>query len=59
MLLLLLAGFPLIALLPNEVASIRLAGLSLLWWYGGVAAPLLAWLIATAWLPARTTPDAE
>ena len=58
LLLLLLAGFPLIAFLPSQVASIRLAGLSVLWWYGGVGAPLLAWLIAVVWLPAArgTTP---
>jgi len=42
----LLAGFPLIALLPLEAGSIRVAGLSLLWWYGAVAAPALAWLVA-------------
>ena len=61
-LLLLLAGFPLITVLPNQVALIRLAGLSILWWYGGVGAPLLAWLIAVVWLPGarETTPtDAE
>jgi hypothetical protein len=44
-LLALLAGFPLIALLPSEVGSIRVAGLALLWWYGAVAVPALAWLV--------------
>ncbi len=51
LLLLVLVAFPVIVVLPNQVAVIRLAGLSLLWWYGGVIAPVLAWLIAVAWLP--------
>ena len=38
----LLAAFPLLAMLPNDVAGIRVAGLSILWWYGGVLAPLAA-----------------
>ncbi|HTY80573.1 MAG TPA: hypothetical protein VMI34_22280 [Candidatus Bathyarchaeia archaeon] len=46
LLLVLLAGFPLLVLLPSDVGSIRMAGLSLLWWYGAVAAPALAWLVA-------------
>lgn len=46
LLLLLLAGFPLIGALPSEAGSIRVAGLSVLWWYGAVAAPALAWLVA-------------
>jgi hypothetical protein len=45
LLLVLLAGFPLFALVPSEPGSIRVAGLSLLWWYGAVAVPVLAWLI--------------
>lgn len=51
-LLLLLAGFPLLGALPNQLAAVRVAGLSLLWWYGGVAAPLAAWLVAVIWIPA-------
>lgn len=47
---LLLAGFLLLGALPNQVASIRVAGLSLLWWYGGVLAPVLAVLVAVRWL---------
>jgi hypothetical protein len=50
MLALLLAGFLLLGALPNQVASIRVAGLSLLWWYGGVLAPLLAMVVAIRWL---------
>ena len=46
LLLLLLAAFPVLAALPSEAGSIRVAGLSLLWWYGAVAAPTLAWLVA-------------
>lgn len=42
---LLLAGFLLLDALPNQVASIRVAGLSVLWWYGGVLAPVAAVLI--------------
>jgi len=45
-LLLLLAAYPLIGALPSEAGSIRVAGLSVLWWYGAVVAPALAWLAA-------------
>jgi hypothetical protein len=57
LLLLLLVAFPFIDSLPDRVAMARLAGLSLLWWYGGVAAPLSAWLVAVAWLPDDRSPD--
>jgi hypothetical protein len=43
----LLAAFPLLAMLPNDVAGIRVAGVSILWWYGGVLAPLAAAATAT------------
>jgi hypothetical protein len=43
---LLLAGFFLLGALPNRTAGIRVGGLSLLWWYGGVLAPVLAALVA-------------
>ena len=46
LLLLLLAAYPLIGSLPSEAGSIRVAGLALLWWYGAVVAPPLAWLTA-------------
>ena len=42
LLLLVLVAFPAIDVLPHQVATIRLAGLSILWWYGGVVAPVLA-----------------
>ncbi len=56
LLLLLLVVFPVIAALPNQVAAIRMAGLSLLWWYGGVIAPVLAWLVAVTWLAEPPSP---
>ena len=46
LLLLLLVAYPLIGALPSEVGSIRVGGLALLWWYGAVVAPALAWLAA-------------
>jgi hypothetical protein len=60
-LVLLLAGFLLLGALPNQVASIRVAGLSLRWWYGGVLAPALAVLVAIRWLgePATAPPRDE
>ncbi len=47
---LLLVGFLLLGALPNHTASIRLGGLPLLWWYGGVLAPLAGVLAAVRWL---------
>lgn len=47
---LLLAGFLLLDALPNQVASIRVGRLSVLWWYGGVLAPVTAVLVAIRWL---------
>ena len=47
---LLLAGFLALGALPNQTASIRLGGLSLLWWYGGVLAPVMGVLAAIRWL---------
>ena len=56
---LLLAGFLVLAALPNQVAAIRVAGLSLLWWYGGVLAPVMAVLVGIRWLadPPRAPSD--
>jgi hypothetical protein len=45
-LLLLLVGAPLLALIPAAPGAVRLAGVSLLWWYAGLVAPLLATAIA-------------
>jgi len=47
---LLLAGFLLLGALPNQMASIRIGGLSVLWWYGGVLAPVTSVLVAIRWL---------
>jgi hypothetical protein len=47
---LLLAGFLLLGALPNQMSSIRVGGLSVLWWYGGVLAPVMGVLVAIRWL---------
>ena len=45
-LLVLLVGAPLLALAPAAPGAVRVAGVSLLWWYAGVVGPLLATSIA-------------
>ena len=45
-LLFLLAAAPLLALAPSAPGAVRLAGVSLLWWYAGLIAPLAATAIA-------------
>lgn len=57
LLLLLLLGFPLLSLLPNDVGAVRLAGVSLLWWYGGLLVPVLAGVIAVIALAAPPSSD--
>lgn len=47
---LLLGGFLVLGALPNQTASIRLGGLSMLWWYGGLLAPVLGVAVAICWL---------
>jgi hypothetical protein len=42
MVFLLLGGVLLLTLAPFEIGTIRLAGVSLLWWYGVLAVPVLA-----------------
>jgi hypothetical protein len=54
LLLALLAAPPVAALLPYDVGGVRLAGLSLEWWYAGAVAPILAVAIA-----AISTPSSE
>jgi hypothetical protein len=44
----LLAGALVLMTLPGDPGALRLAGVSLLWWYGAVAAPLAAVLLAAA-----------
>jgi hypothetical protein len=48
LLLLLLAGLLFLALLPDGLGGTRIGGVSLLWWYGSVGAPVLAWIVAVA-----------
>jgi hypothetical protein len=45
-LLVLLVGAPLLALAPAAPGAVRLAGVSLLWWYVGLVAPVLATTLA-------------
>jgi hypothetical protein len=47
-LIVLLAGAPLLALAPAAPGAVRIAGVSLLWWYVGAAAPLVATAVAIA-----------
>jgi hypothetical protein len=54
LLLALVAAPPVVALLPYDVGAVRLAGLSLEWWYAGAVAPILAVVIA-----AISTPPSE
>ena len=46
MLIVLLAGAPLLALAPGAPGAVRIAGVCLLWWYVGAAAPLAATAVA-------------
>jgi hypothetical protein len=52
LLLLVLVSGPLALLLPGDIGSIRLGGVSLLWWYEGLVAPVAAAAAAIRWLPA-------
>jgi hypothetical protein len=49
-LLVLLGLAPVLALAPATPGAVRIAGVSLLWWYAGVAAPLAATVLATVLL---------
>jgi hypothetical protein len=44
---LLLGGGVLLTIAPYEVGTIRLAGVSLLWWYGLVVAPVVTVAVTT------------
>ncbi len=46
----LLALFAFLLLAPRSPGAVRLAGVSLSWWYGGVLVPLLAVLITVGCL---------
>jgi len=52
-LLLLLVVTPLLALAPSAPGAVRLAGVSLLWWYAGLLAPLAATVITITVLTRR------
>ena len=50
---LLLGGVLLLTVAPFEIGTIRLAGVSLLWWYAVVAVPIAAGAITVAALARR------
>jgi hypothetical protein len=54
--LVLLAGGGVVAFLPSGVGAVRLAGLSLLWWYAAVVAPVIAVLVTVAVLMCFASP---
>jgi len=49
-LLVLLAVAPVLALAPAAPGAVRIAGVSLLWWYAALAAPLAATSLAVVLL---------
>jgi len=51
---LLLGGGILLTVAPFEVGTIRLAGVSLLWWYGVVVAPVVTVAVTTVALVVAT-----
>ena len=58
MVLFLLGGVLLLTLAPYEIGTIRLAGVSLLWWYGVLAVPVLGVAVTVVALTrGRAKPD--
>ena len=55
---LLLGGMLLLSVAPYEIGTIRLAGVSLLWWYGVLAVPIAAVAVTVAALARRPAPRA-
>jgi hypothetical protein len=53
---LLLGGVLLLTVAPFEIGTIRLAGVSLLWWYGVVAVPVAGGTVTVAALARRDGP---
>ena len=53
---LLLGGVLLLTVAPFEIGTIRLAGVSLLWWYGVLAVPVAAGTVTVAALVRRDVP---
>ena len=49
-LLIILAVLPALLLTPLEPGAVRVAGVGLAWWYGGIVGELLALLVALAFL---------
>jgi hypothetical protein len=49
----LLAIYPALDLLPGAPGSVRIGGISVLWWYAGVLAPILGGVVAVGLLPRR------
>jgi hypothetical protein len=47
---LLLVPLPLLALVPGAPGAVRVAGVSLVWWYAGLVGPALAVAVATVLL---------
>jgi len=45
---LLLVPLLLLTLVPGAPGTVRVAGVSLAWWYAGIVAPALATVLATA-----------
>lgn len=54
-LLVVLAGAALLLSLPRDLADVRFRGLALSWWYGAVAGPVAAVVIAVLSLLRRRT----
>jgi hypothetical protein len=52
----LLGGMLLLTVAPYEIGTIRLAGVSLLWWYGMLAGPIAAVAVTVAALARRDVP---
>jgi hypothetical protein len=53
---LVLAGLALLVAGPFDLGAVRVAGVSLLWWYGGAVAPVLAALLTLALFPSGRSP---
>lgn len=47
-LLLILTGLPALLLGPLDLGAVRIAGVSVAWWYGGALAPFLAFFLTLA-----------
>ena len=53
---LMLGGGVALSVAPFELGTIRLGGVSLLWWYGIIAAPVIAVAVTTAVLARGARP---